>query len=187
MTKINDVITAYAQSIVDAINAEATQVQGLMNIIKGIKVCDAEIERVLSECADIWQTAKIKDSTLATMKSQTKRVLLFAKTADNRKMLEAFAKEAGSLSQLYKAVKKAENGGGKTEPSAQANTASEEVKKSEDQKPTGSTSYSELINKMKEASAHEVATLLLTALGEDKAMQVADDILASLAKAQKAA
>ena len=65
--------------------------------------------------------------------------------------------------------------------------ASEGVQKSEDTKATGATSYSEIINKMKEATAHEVATLLLTALGEDKAMQVADDILASIAKASKAA
>lgn len=187
MTKMTDNVSVFAQSIVDAINAEITQVSALMQVIKGIKVCDAEIERVITECETIWKKAKIKDSTLSTMKSQTKRVIAFAKTEDNRKVLDKLAAESGSLSKLYRAVKKVE-GGGATEPSSPMNKgASEGVQKSEDTKATGATSYSEIINKMKEATAHEVATLLLTALGEDKAMQVADDILASIAKASKAA
>mgnify|MGYP001283927004 CR=1 FL=1 len=186
MTKMTDVVKTYAQTIITAYNAEATQVEALLAVIKGIKVCDSEIERVIKECGDAWKQAKIKESTLATYKSQTKKVLEFAKTEDNRKKLDVLAKQSGSLSQLYRAIKK-DGTGGKTDPSAQPVAPSEAVGKSEDMKPTGATSYSEIINKMKEASAHEVATLLLTALGEDKAMQVADDILASLAKTKKAA
>ena len=186
MTKVTDVVTVYAQTIVTAYNAETSQVDALMAVIKGIKVCDTEIERIIKTCGDAWTTAKIKDSTLATYKSQTKKVLEFAKTEDNRKKLDNLAKQAGSLSQLYRAIKK-DGTGGKADPASKPTTPSESVGKSEDMKPTGATSYSEIINKMKEASAHEVATLLLTALGEEKAMQVADDILASLAKATKAA
>lgn len=188
MTKVNDIAVVYAGSFVAEAQAKASQVDSLIKAIDDMspKVNDMNIEAFLTECAKVWkESGIIKDSTATTYKSQTKGVLEFAKTADNRKTLKEKAEKAGSLSQLYKAVRSGDEG--KTEPSAKTQKeASTDVQKSEDMKQNkGAVSFKELINILKDKDTHDKATLLADILGSDSEA-VALEIL-SLVQVSKAA
>ena len=186
MTKVNDIAVAYACSFVAEAQAKASQVESLMTAIEDMspKVNDMNIEAFLTECAKVWkESGIIKDSTASTYKSQTKGVLEFAKTADNRKVLKDKAQKSGSLSQLYKAVRAGDEG--KTEPSAKAQPdASPEVQKSEDmKKASGAVSFKELVDILKDKDTRDKAGLLAQILGAD-AEDVALELLA-IAQAKK--
>lgn len=189
MTKVSDFAVSYAQSFVTKAEAEVSQVGMLLKAIEDMspKVNDMNIEAFLEQCAKVWATCNlIKKSTATTYKSQTKAVLEYAKTADNRKALAAKAGSAGSLSQLYKAVKAGDQGS--VDPASKASNkgASEEVNKSEDMKQsTGAVSFKELINILKDKDTHDKATLLADILGADSEA-VALEIL-SLVQVSKAA
>lgn len=184
MTKVNDIAFVYACSFVEEAKAKASQVDGLMKAINDMapKVNDMSIEEFLVECAKVWKDSPlIKTSTATTYKSQTKAVLEYAKTADNRKALTEKAKASKSLSQLYKSIRAGDEG--KTDPSTKTQTASEGVEKSEDMKPTGAVSFKELIDILKDKDTHDKAGLLANILGED-AEDVALELLA-IAQANK--
>lgn len=185
MTKVNDIAFAYACSFVEEAKAKASQVDGLMKAINDMapKVNDMSIEEFLAECAKVWKDSPlIKTSTATTYKSQTKAVLEYAKTADNRKALTEKAKASKSLSQLYKSIRAGDEG--KTDPSTKTDKgASEEVQKSEDMKPTGAVSFKELIDILKDKDTHDKAGLLADILGAD-AEDVALELLA-IAQANK--
>lgn len=189
MTKVNDFAVSYAQSFITKAEAEASQVQTLLKVVEDMapKINDTNIENFLTECAKVWATSTlIKKSTATTYKSQTKSVLEYAKTADNRKALVDKAKQAKSLSQLYKAVNAGNSGSvdpamkNKTSPDASTN-----VDKSEDLKSTGAVSFKELINILKGKDTHDKATLLADILGSDSEA-VALEIL-NLVQVSKAA
>ena len=183
--KVNDAVRMYAESFQLKASVEGSQVQLLKDMIKALpaKLTEEKMEDILKELETFWKSPEcpnVKDSTVPTYKSQTKRVLKHYRDGHGDEIQKA---EGGNLSQYLKDLFP-------KGPEAPRKEASPNVKKSsdlkkEDKKASDQVDYKPLIEALAKQDVEAKAKTLALILGEDTE-KVALALLDTVAKPQAA-
>jgi len=183
--KVNDAVRLYAESFQLKASVEGSQVQLLKDMVKALpaKLTEEKRDEILKELETFWksdQCPNVKDSTVPTYKSQTKRVLNHYRDGHGDEIQK---KDGGNLSQYLKELFP-------KGPEAPRKDASPDVKKSEDlkkadKKASDQVDYKPLIEALAKQDVEAKAKTLALILGEDTE-KVALALLDTVAKPQAA-
>lgn len=165
--KVNDAVRLYAESFQLKASVEGSQVQLLKDMVKALpaKLTEEKMEDILKELETFWksdQCPNVKDSTVPTYKSQTKRVLKHYRDGHGDEIQKA---EGGNLSQYLKNL--FPTGQEAPRKEASPNVQKSEDLKKEDKKATDQVDYKPLIEALAKQDVKAKAETLALILGGD--------------------